>query len=259
MRVAVIQARMGSSRLPGKVLRLLAGEPMLGRIVQRVAAAESVDAVIVATSDRPQDDVLAEFCASRSIDCFRGSETDVLDRFWRAAAGKAAESVLRITADCPCADPAVIDTVYRMFREGGLDHASVSTGAGAALSQEFRWPDGLDAEWMSFPALKKAADEATDSLDREHVTPYLWRHPLLFRTASLAAPEDYSQFRLTVDNEEDFQLIARIYQHFAPNALFGLEDILMLLRQQPELAALNRAYIGTEGYQQFHCEPASHD
>ncbi|NJD08277.1 MAG: hypothetical protein FIA97_17530 [Methylococcaceae bacterium] len=257
MRIAVIQARMGSSRLPGKVLRLLAGEPMLGRIAHRVAAARSVDAVIVATSDQSQDDVLAAFCADHGIDCFRGSESDVLDRFWRAAASRRAEAVLRITADCPCADPAVIDAVYQMFQAQDLDHGSVSTGAGAALSREFRWPDGLDAEWIKSSALQRAAEEATNPLDREHVTPYIWRNPHWFRLAALSAPADYSRLRLTVDNEADYQLIDRVYRHFAPDGLFGLPDILELLQRHPELAALNSAYIGSEGYAQFYDHIAS--
>jgi len=257
MRLAVIQARMGSSRLPGKVLRSLAGDPMLGRIVQRVAAAETVDTVIVATSDRPQDDTLAGFCASRAIACFRGSETDVLDRFWRAAASRGAQSVLRITADCPCADPDLIDAIHCLFLEEDLDHASVCTGAGAAGTREFRWPDGLDAEWMKFDALERAAREATAPLDREHVTPYLWRNRQWFRCAALVAPADYSGLRLTVDNEADFQLIDSIYRHFAPNGLFRLADILALLQQHPELAEGNRAFIGREGYEEFH--DVSHD
>ena len=133
-RLAIIQARMGSTRLPGKVLRPLAGLPMLARVVNRVAAAGSVDAVLVATSDQPRDDVLADFCSAHAIDCFRGSEEDVLHRFWQAACAKGGDPVLRITADCPCADPGVIDSLYKLFIEQDLDHAGVATGAGAAMS-----------------------------------------------------------------------------------------------------------------------------
>jgi len=243
---------MGSTRLPGKVLQPLAGRPMLARIADRVGSARSVDKVLVATTVLARDDVIAELCSTEGLDCFRGSESDVLNRFRQAAHSRGARAVLRITADCPCADPDLIDAIYTLFERDDLDHASVSTGAGAALSKEFRWPDGLDAEWMKFTALDQAEREATAAMDREHVTPYIWRNRNLFKIGSLPAPEDGSQLRLTVDNEADFELISRIYDHFAPNGLFRLADIIALLREHPELVSMNQAYIGTEGYQQFH-------
>lgn len=258
MRLAVIQARMGSSRLPGKVLRPLLGKPMLQHIVERVGTASSVGAVVVATSDRPADEAVATLCDRVGIACFRGSENDVLDRFWRAAKAHDGNPVLRVTGDCPFADPELIDRLFAFFTEGGLDHCGVATGAGAARAVENRWPDGLDAEWMTFQALDRAYREATESLDREHVTPYLWRNKHIFRTAMMFAPADYSKLRWTVDNEADFTFVKSIYEAlYSPRRPFVLEDILRLLETKPELSAVNARYVGHEGYDRLHDLPLS--
>jgi spore coat polysaccharide biosynthesis protein SpsF len=246
---AIVQARMGSSRLPGKVLRPLAGRPMLGRIVDRVRACPAVARVVVATSDREGDAPIRRFCEASQIDCFAGSELDVLDRFYRAAVMHHGDPLIRITADCPLVDPQLLGTLVALFGEGHYDHVGVATGAGALFLGVGRYPDGLDAECFSFAALERAAREATSPPDREHVTPYIWRHKDLFRCGQLTSPIDYSQLRWTVDNEADFDLIARVYDALdSPGRVFGMDDVLRYLSAHPELAATNEAFIGKEGY-----------
>jgi spore coat polysaccharide biosynthesis protein SpsF len=246
---AIIQARMGSTRLPGKVLRPLAGRPMLARIVDRVRSSTSVAKVVVATSDREGDEPIRQLCAAEAIDCFAGSEQDVLDRFYRAAATFGGDPVIRITADCPLVDPRLLTQLVALFAEGAYDHVGVATGAGALFLGKGRYPDGLDAECFSRAALERAWREATSPPDREHVTPFIWRQKDLFRTGQLTSPVDYSQLRWTVDNEADFELIARIYEAlYRADRVFGMDEVLQFLAAYPELAAANQAFVGKEGY-----------
>jgi spore coat polysaccharide biosynthesis protein SpsF len=240
---------MGSTRLPGKVLRPLAGRPMLARIVERVRAAASVANVVVATSDREGDEPIRQMCAVEGIDCFAGSEQDVLDRFYRAAVTFHGDPLIRITADCPLVDPGLLTKLVALFGEGGYDHVGVATGAGAIFLGKGRYPDGLDAECFSAAALERAWREATSPQDREHVTPFIWRQKDLFRTGQLMSAVDYSQLRWTVDNEADFELIARIYDAlYRPDGVFRMDGVLQYLAAHPELAATNEAFVGKEGY-----------
>jgi spore coat polysaccharide biosynthesis protein SpsF len=182
----------------------------------------------------------------------------VLDRFWRAAKAYDGSPVLRITGDCPFADPGLIDRLFAFFTAERLDHCGVATGAGAAKSMENRWPDGLDAEWMTFEALDRAHREASEPLDREHVTPYVWRNKHLFRTGLMFAPVDYANLRWTVDNEADFTFVRTVYEAlYSPERPFLLGDILRLLQERPELAAVNARYVGHEGYERLHDLPLS--
>lgn len=248
--VAIIQARMGSSRLPGKVLRPLLGKPMLAHIVERVRAAQGIDNVVVATSDKTIDQAIIDFCADAQIDCFAGDETDVLDRFYRAAASQQAERVLRITADCPLADPELIAQLIEFFAAGELDYAAVATGAGAVFMKGGRYPDGYDAECMRMSALKRAWEESSVATDREHVTPYLWRQPEVFAQAKLESDHDYSSLRLTVDNEEDFALIRKIYEAlYSAERHFQLADVINFINEHPDASLLNQQHIGHEGYE----------
>jgi spore coat polysaccharide biosynthesis protein SpsF len=247
--VAIIQARMASTRLPGKVLRPLAGRPMLAQIVDRVRACPAVANVVVATSDRDVDEPIRQLCAADAIDCFAGSEQDVLDRFYRAAARFDGDPLIRITADCPLVDPPLLTKLVARFAEGLYDHVGVATGAGALFLGQGRYPDGLDAECFSRAALERAWREATSPPDREHVTPFIWRQTDLFRIGQLTSPVDYSRLRWTVDNEADFALIARIYGAlYRSDRVFGMDDVLRYLAEHPEIAAGNDAFIGKEGY-----------
>src|SRR5438034_3327579 len=224
---AIVQARMGSTRLPGKVLRTLAGRPMLARIVDRLRACPAIAKVVVATSDRDGDEPIRQLCAAQQIDCFAGSEHDVLDRFYRAAVMFQGDPLIRITADCPLVDPRLLVKLIALFQEGEYDYVGVATGAGALFLGQGRYPDGLDAECFTLAALERAWREATSPQDREHVTPYIWRHKELFRCGQLMSPVDCSRLRWTVDNEADFELIARIYEALdGEDGAFGMEDVL---------------------------------
>ncbi len=250
--VAIIQARMGSTRLPGKVLKPLAGRQMLWHIVNRVQAAPGVDSVMLATSIRPENDVIREFCVEEKIACHSGSEDDVLDRFYQAAKGANASTVLRLTADCPLADPELIGKLVAGYRAGSYDHFSVATGAGAIHETQPRFPDGLDCEVFPFAVLERAWREATKQPDREHVTPYIWRNGNLFKLGKLFAETDLSQMRLTVDRPEDFEVITQIYAAlYRPDRHFILKDVLAFIAANPKLKALNESGIGHEGYEKL--------
>jgi spore coat polysaccharide biosynthesis protein SpsF len=232
--------------------------------VERLGSIPEIARVIVATSDQKADDQIAHFCQSKvipAIPCFRGSETDVLDRFYQAAKKENPEAVIRITGDCPLVDPHLVRRLLLLFIESAgsegserFDHIGLATGAGVA-HQEFRqprFPDGLDAEVMRFDALERAWLEAKDPLEREHVTPFIWKHPERFRSGCLASEEDYSSMRWTVDNPEDLELVRDIYRSlYGKNPCFGLEDVLGYLKDNPGLMERNARFIGHEGYEVF--------
>ena len=242
---------MGSFRLPGKVLRPLCGKPMLWHIVERVRAVPRCEQVVVATSQSTGDDAIEEVCSGAEIPCFRGSEQDVLDRFYRAAREFEADPVIRVTGDCPLIDPGVINAVIEMFEAGSYDHVGVATGAGAIFQDGGRFPDGLDAECTSFGALETAFREATAAADREHVTPFIWQRGERFRLGVYKADRDYSMLRWTVDDADDFATIAEIYVAlYEEGAIFGMEDVLRLLEAPPDLVTRNQHSIGTEGYRE---------
>ena len=248
--VAVVQARMGSTRLPGKVMRPILGRPMLWHIVQRVSQTSGVDKLVVATSDRSSDEPIRRFCREHQIDCTAGSEQDVLDRFYQTASTHKGDPLLRVTADCPFVDPRLIDKLLELFGSAAYDHVGVATGAGALHSEQGRFPDGLDTECFSFEALWRAWSEATRPSDREHVTPYMWRVPGRFRNGALFPQRNYCQHRWTVDTESDFDLVSRVYENlYREDQAFSMDEILDYLSQHPELALLNQDLIGAEQYQ----------
>lgn len=229
---AIIQARMGSTRLPGKVLLDLAGEPMLVRVVNRTHRAQTLDEVVVATTTHSSNDVIAQLCAKHGWACFRGSEEDVLDRYYRAAVQHQADFVIRITADCPLIEPKVIDLVVRAFLEEGPDYASNVL--------ERTYPQGLDTEVMTIAALERAWLEATESFQRVHVTPYLYRNPDLFRLLSVTNDCDYSGHRWTVDTPDDLEFVRAVYDRLDRAGDFSWTNVLALLAREPTLAEINR-------------------
>jgi len=247
--VAIIQARMGSSRMPGKVLRPICGRPMLWHIVQRLRFMTVILETVVATSDRPGDEPIRCFCREQGIPFFAGSEEDVLDRFYQAARTFEGDPLIRVTGDCPFVDPDLVGRLLEYYETGKYDHAGIATGAGAVFLNSGRFPDGLDAECFSFALLERAWREATDKGDREHVTPYIWRNKELFHCGQLTSALDFSHLRWTVDNEEDFLLVSEIYQAlYREDAPFLMTDVLAYLERHPELTASNRHFIGKEGY-----------
>lgn len=234
---AIIQARMSSTRLPGKVLMDLAGEPVLVRVVDRVRKAKLLGGVMIATSTDGSDDVIAGLCASRSIDAYRGKLDDVLSRYVGAAKQACCDTVVRITCDCPLIDPSVIDRCIESFRDGGYDYQS-NCSAGPRT-----FPRGLDVEVFSHKALEEADAHATEPADREHVTPYIWKNKsgtFNVGEALQAADEYRREYRLTLDYPEDYDLIARLYGQFLPQG--GIVDVpsaLRFLDEHPEIASIN--------------------
>jgi spore coat polysaccharide biosynthesis protein SpsF len=247
--LAIVQARLGSSRFPGKVLQPILGRPMLWYIVDRLRHVPSVASIVVAVPDGPKDAPLRQFCQENGIQSFSGNEFDVLDRFYRAAKEYGGDPILRITADCPLVDPALIQELIEIYQRGNYDHIGVATGAGADHLQEGRFPDGLDCECFSFAALERSWREATDVRDREHVTRYMWHNPHLFRCNNLMAKRPYPKFRLTVDHLDDFLLVTKIYESlYSPDRPFLLDDVMNFLNKNPQLLEINRRVAEISNY-----------
>ena len=239
---AFIQARLGSTRLPEKVMLGLEGRTVLERVIERVAASRFVDEVIVVTTIHRQDMNIVKRCVENGVRVFCGSEDDVLDRFYQAAKLLNLENLVRITADCPLMDPEVIDQVLRRHFDSGADYTA------NVLEESF--PDGEDVEVMRFTALKKAWEEADLLSEREHVTPYIRKHPEMFRFESVRCERDYSKLRWTLDNKEDYEVIKNVYAAlYHENNLFGMNEILNYLESNPEDFAANKRIVRNEGYQ----------
>ena len=232
--VGVIQARVGSTRLPGKVLLDLAGDAVLARCVNRTRRAQTLDEVVMATTAKPADDAIVDLCAERGWPCFRGSEEDLLDRYYQAAVAYQADVVVRITSDCPLIEPEIVDRVVREFleRQPDVDYA-------CNVLPQRTFPRGLDTEVMRFDVLERAWREDLNPAWREHVTPYIQRNPGLFYIHGVTSEADYSHMRWTVDTPEDLAFVRRIYGHFEHN-LFSWREVLAVLEQHPEWLEINR-------------------
>jgi spore coat polysaccharide biosynthesis protein SpsF len=233
--VGIIQARMGSSRLPGKVLKDVHGMPLLIREIVRVRRAQSLGQVIVATTVDPEDDPIAEFCRRQGVPFYRGDPLDVLDRYYQAAQLFKAEVVVRLTGDCPLIDPREIDRTVRAFFAAGVDFAA------NRLPPPWKrtTPIGMDTEVVTFDALARAWREAEARYAREHVMPYLYEQEGRFNVLLVDHTPDLGKYRLTVDTPEDLALIREIFDHFGGTDEFSLMEIMALLKERPELLALN--------------------
>lgn len=235
--VAIVQARMGSTRLPGKVMADIAGKPMLARVVERAARAQTLDSLIVATTVDPSDDAVAALCASHGYSFFRGDETDVLDRYYHAARKFAAGAIVRLTGDCPLIDPGVIDDTVRVFLEADPPYDLVAN----RLAEGRTFPIGLDTEVCSFEALETAWRESTDPYEREHVLPFIYERRERFRVFLYRGAEEHGSLRWTVDAAEDLEVIRRVYAHFGGRDDFTWIEVLELFKHDPSLAVLNAA------------------
>lgn len=229
--VGIIQARVGSTRLPGKVLADIGGQTMLERVVQRVRRSTLINRTIVATTHGPADASVLKQCRALAVDAFCGSEEDVLDRYYKAAQAHNAEAVVRITSDCPLIDPGVIDEVLRLFLAERADYAWNDTPVS--------YPRGLDVEVMTIEALTQARKEAVEPRERAHVTPFIYRNPELFRIVKLTTGADYSNHRWTVDTAKDLDLVRAVYDRLGSSGDFGWREVLRLLSDEPELMLLN--------------------
>ena len=237
--VGIIQARMGSTRLPGKVLYPLAGRPALWHVVTRLRECKNIDDIVLATTTNSEDDQIEAWCADHDVACFRGSAQDVLDRYYQAAKQFHASHIVRITADCPLIDPAIVDEVVQEFRNG---HYHIY-----GLGGEF--PDGLDCEAFTFPALEAAWRLACRASDREHVTPFLYKHPGQFRTGHLEKFVGLSHHRWTLDEKADLIFLQEVFTKlFSDSRMITTQDVLALLTREPHLITLNQGIIRNEGY-----------
>lgn len=240
MILALLQARVSSSRLPNKVLRPILGRPMLALQIERILRTQGIDKLVIVTSTEPEDDTIEQLCMTIGVECFRGSLNDVLDRFYQAAKLYKPNHVVRLTGDCPLADPEVIERLIRFHLNGNYDYTSNAL--------EPTYPDGLDAEVMRFSILEKAWCEASSNACREHVTLFLYQNPQLFRIGIEKNLVDLSHLRWTVDELADFELVEKIYRKFyLCHPHFAMQDILYFLEEYPELKTLNTIFKRNEG------------
>lgn len=242
--VAIIQARMGSTRLPGKMTKLIAGRLVISYVFERAKVAKELDEVWLATTLDSSDDVLAAWANKNHVLCFRGSVNDVLDRYYQTALKAKADSIVRLTGDCPLLDPKVIDRVVLEYKNKAEQCAYVSN------IHPPTYPDGLDVEVFSFSALEKASHEAKLQSEREHVTPYIWKNPNIFSAHNVLNTIDLSSERWTLDTREDFELINKILEELiATKSDFSYLSTLAVLNTHPEWRALNADSVRNAGYQ----------
>jgi spore coat polysaccharide biosynthesis protein SpsF len=240
--VIIVQARMTSTRLPGKVLREVLGKPLLEYQIERLLRVKLADGIVIATTVNQVDDSIVELCNRLGISYFRGSEKDVLARYYGAARAHKAGAVVRITSDCPLIDPAVIDRVIQAYQGhlGMFDYVSNCL--------ERTYPRGMDTEVFSFLALEEAFEEAKLEPDREHVTPFIYHHSERYRLGSVANSVNQSHHRWTVDTQEDFDLIQRVLETLYPNSPeFTINDCLSIFDRHPDWQTIN-AHIEQKQY-----------
>lgn len=230
--VAVIQARMTSTRLPGKILLPLAGKPILARVIERARAIAGIDKIVVAIPNGPEHEPVASLCGALDAPVMRGPEQDVLKRTLMAAEAQGAETVVRLTSDCPFLDPRASAAIVAAFHASGAAYASNAMETG--------YPLGFDTQVTSLESLREAEAEATDPYEREHVTPFLWRRPERYPALYLDYHPNLRHWRLVVDTRDDYEMARRVYDELAPrDALFGLDALRGLFAEQPDLLALN--------------------
>lgn len=232
--VCIIEARYRSSRLPGKVAKPIMGQPMLSRMIERVSRARTLDAIVVACPDGPEDDAVEEIAFASGVFCFRGSEDDVLARVVGAAQANRTDVIVEVTGDCPLHEPALIDKVVSDYLLGGADFVSNIL--------PYSTPRGTDVRVFSASALAEIAERSDDPADREHVSLHFWEHPEKYtrRNVMTELPEGAKDLRLTVDTEDDLRLATAIYEELYPsNPAFTLADVIQLLAARPDLRAIN--------------------
>jgi spore coat polysaccharide biosynthesis protein SpsF len=242
MITAIIQARMGSTRLPGKVLLKLGKKTILEHVVERAQRSEYIKDIVVATSNDKSDDKIVKLCRENNFNYFRGSLQDVLDRYYQVAKKFEVDHICRLTSDCPFIDPEIIDQVARIYLNNKYDY--ISTGR-----IEITFPDGIDTEIFSFDTLEKAWRGAAAFSEREHVTPYIWKNPRKFKIYTVNCKKNLSSMRWTVDEESDLKFIREVYKRINKNnKIFHMRDILEVLKKNPELMKINNGIKNDEGY-----------
>lgn len=249
--IAIIQARTGSTRLNNKIFLDLKGKSLLWHIINRIKNSKNIEDIIIATTVNKNDDEIMKFAMQNNMKYFRGSEENVLDRFYQTAKKyKIDDIIIRITADDPFKDPRVIDKAVCIFLRENYDYVSNTIKP--------TYPEGIDIEVFSFSALEKAWEEADGKSDKEHVTSYIWKNPNKFKTYNFEYKEDLSYLRWTIDYEEDYLFVKEIYENlYMEGKIFYMEDILTLLNKEPKLNKINQNVIRREGYQKIFMEEGS--
>ncbi len=235
----IIQARLGSTRLPGKILKEIKGKPMVSYVLEQASKSKYINKVIIASTTNPYDKKLIEKVKELGYNVYIGSENDVLDRYYQTAKHFGTKVIVRVTSDCPLIDPEVIDKVIEAFQKNECDYCS--------NVQPPTYPDGLDVEIFSFKALEIAWNEAKLMSEREHVTPFIWKNQDKFKIFNVINEKDYSHLRITVDEMEDFELITKIIEKLDDRPIL-FNDILQLFEHEPELPRINSKYARNEGY-----------
>ena len=233
--VAIIQARMGSTRLPRKAMLDIEGKPMLWHVVERIKRVQNIDEVVVATTTEDEDRFIVDYCAEENINCFRGSSEDVLDRYYKAALDYKADVVVRITSDCPLIDSGLVDRLVEAY----LAEKEQYVGASTIINRTF--PRGLDCELVNFRTLERLWKDVAEIKYREHVTLYMYKHPEGFDIKSVELDKDFSDHRWTVDEQEDLDFIREVYKSlYVEKENFDFKDVLSLLNDNPDLSDINR-------------------
>lgn len=242
--VVFVQARMGSTRLPGKIMRPILGKPVLLHHLPRIRRAKTVDEVVVITTTNPADDQIALLCKENTIPVYRGSELDLLDRHYQAAKKCKADFVVKIPSDGPLTDPAIVDEVFGLWLQNPGTYDYVSN------YHPPTFPDGLDVEGCTFSTLEIAWKEATKPHEREHTFPFIWDHPERFRIGNVVNPRGsmFLTHRFALDYEEDFRFIKAVFEYFKDTPLFTADDVISLLTKRPDIAELNKKYNGVNWY-----------
>lgn len=249
---AIIQARLGSSRLPGKVMVKINGKPLLYYVINQTSHSKYIKNIIVATTRLSQDKKIVSFCKSNNIKYFRGSNTDLLDRYYNCAKKFNCNPIIRITSDCPLIDPIVIDTIIKKFLENSYDYVSnnIEKKQNEWVNSTCNFPQGMTVEISSFEALEKVWKKSKKSSEREHVFPYIQSHPKFFKISNVKHKPDYSHVRCTVDRKEDLTFIKELFKNFPKNLRFiKMKDIIKIIKSDPDLIKINSSIPFDEGYQ----------
>ena len=242
MIIGIVQVRMASTRLPKKAMVDLCGRPLLWHVIDRARKSKFIDKIVIATTESPEDDVIGKFCSDIKVDIFRGNADDVLDRFYQCAKKYLADIIVRITADDPFKEPAIIDRAIKLLiSDKSLDYVSNTVKPS--------YPEGLDVEAFTFKTLEEAWSESRLPSEREHVTPYIWKNPLQFSILNFENKIDLSSMRWTLDNEADLRFTKEVYARlYVPGSIFKLDAILALLEKEPWISAINGGIERNTGY-----------
>lgn len=249
--VAIIQARMNSTRLPEKVLRKIENKPMLHHVINQVRCSKLIKDIIIVTTTMSQDDVIVKYCKKNNIKYFRGSSEDLLDRYYKCAKKFGIDPIVRITSDCPLIDPKVVDKAITKFLKGSFDYVAnnLEKHNGKWDNSPCNFPQGMTVEVSSFKALEQAWKEAKKPSEREHVFPYIQFNPKLFNVSNFKYSRDLSFIRCTVDRLDDLKFVTELFKRFSKNKKFiEIKDIVKIIRKEPELVKMNNKIAFDEGY-----------